>query len=136
MVSLVENLETMYLQAVTTYYIKPEGIDESCPDPNAPLWPHSTWSLAKFVSVLPILIVKPYHRTLYNLKRLLSILIPSSTSFEKSREILGLWKTMPHLKSMVDVKEIGTESSTIIGWQGGWSDELEDICTVEIPGWK
>jgi hypothetical protein len=73
------------------------------------------------------------------------------TKWETARKILTVWRENPvswrnlaQIQSdMSDnaIKGIGTGGSSFIlaegiYWPPGWSEELEEICKIEILGWK
>ncbi|KAJ6547101.1 hypothetical protein B0H19DRAFT_253191 [Mycena capillaripes] len=79
-----------------------------------PLW--VTWSLEKFVSSIPNLLI-PYHRSLDTHLELVDILRSHSVSFEDARDALAKWAEQSWLEDD--------------GWEAVW----EDLCAVEVERW-
>ncbi|KAJ7756870.1 hypothetical protein DFH07DRAFT_476098 [Mycena maculata] len=79
-----------------------------------PLW--VTWSLEKFVSSVPDLLIS-YHRSLDTHLELVDILRSHSVSFEDSRDALAKWAEQQWLEDD--------------GWEVAW----EDLCAAEVERW-
>jgi len=115
---LIEDLEKLLCEAVNAH-----GVQWA----EKPLW--RTWSLDRFATMLPTLLhqyARAHHTYAY---QLLPTLRTSVSSFEVSRAALARWVAL----SKVDGNREGN------GWFGdplnrGWT--WEDICAVEVEGWK
>ncbi|KAJ6618334.1 hypothetical protein B0H10DRAFT_1795611 [Mycena sp. CBHHK59/15] len=80
-----------------------------------PLW--VTWSLEKFVSTIPGLLV-PYHRSLDTHIALVDTLRSHAVSFEDARDALATWVAQAWLED------------------DGWETRWEDLCAVEVERWE
>jgi hypothetical protein len=120
MTTVVDNLESVVFEAHKTKGWK--WVQD-------PLW--CTWSLERFgmlsgktvyllstpttATHIPTLL-PVYHRSLYQMRELVSDLRSHELTFENSRDILSKWVHQPYLEA------------------GGWSD-WEDLCSVEVERW-
>ncbi|KAJ7093200.1 hypothetical protein C8R44DRAFT_401319 [Mycena epipterygia] len=104
--SVIDSMEALLVEAHKTkgwHWVSEE-----------PLW--VTWSLEKFVSSVPDLLI-PYHRSLDTHLELVDILRSHSVSFEDARDALAKWAEQPWLED------------------NGWDAEWEDLCAAEVERW-
>jgi len=104
--AVIEGMEALLIEAHKAkgwYWVSEEA-----------LW--VTWSLEKFVSSVPDLLI-PYHRSLDTHLELVDILRSHSVSFEDSRDALAKWAEQPWLEDD--------------GWEAAW----EDLCAAEVERW-
>jgi hypothetical protein len=105
-------------------------------NPDMPLFPDTTWSVARFCTVIPPLILPFYHRQIHSLRMICDELRRSDTEWERARSLLALWKEGG--TSLTHAFDRDSSFVRIDGlvMEAGWSAELDEICAVEIKGWK
>lgn len=139
---LIDALETLHLSAVNGFHgLTSSGRStdesESRLDPDAPLYPTTTWSLSRFCTAIPPLITPFYHRQLESLRAVVAELRQNDVEWERSRSLLAVWKEGG--PNLADFSGCSSGTSTIDGWlmmDPGWSDDVEEVCAIEVMGWK
>ncbi|KAG8758386.1 hypothetical protein FRC14_000155 [Serendipita sp. 396] len=156
--TLCEALETLQIEALNDYYILFTSSSNATSSPSfdltKPLYPTSTWSLSKFTTHIPRLLFPYYLLRLQTLKTMIDELRNPQIEWERARMVLAAWKdgrslyNRPHQQQQRDYERENDSllSSSSSPWEmvqiggvlleGGWSDELEEMCAAEIPNWK
>jgi hypothetical protein len=134
--ALVESLEALHIQALNDFHDLPMSTSAPTLDPDCPLYPNTTWSLARFATLLPQLILPYYARSLAWHQSAARRLASSQLKWEDARVLLGSWRDGDYWDG-----DVGGGKGRIVCVEGivlecGWSAELEEICAVEIYGWK
>ncbi|KAG8753442.1 hypothetical protein FRC14_006030 [Serendipita sp. 396] len=157
--TLCDGLETLQAAALNNCYTltsPSSSTTTSSPylDPSKPFYPTSTWPLSKFTSQIPLLLFPYYLIQLQTLKTMIAELKTPQIEWERARMVLAAWKDGRSLYSRqyqqqrrYHERENDTFLSSSLSplemvqiggmlLEGGWSDELEEMCAVEIPNWK
>ena len=140
MKTLVESLETLHIQTLSDFHNLSSSTRRSTEppiNPDAPLWTTTTWSLARFCALLPALILPYHHRSLLWHQSMAKLLSTSTVKWEQARTILASWRDGDYWTEGIPSPARGR----ILHLDGifldsGWSAEFEEICAVEIYGWK
>ncbi|KIM25458.1 hypothetical protein M408DRAFT_26236 [Serendipita vermifera MAFF 305830] len=140
MTALVDSLDAIYTQATNDFY----SLSSSAPhpvatllNPDSPLWPETTWSLSQFCAIVPLLIPGFYHRSLIWHQSTVKLISNPTLKWEQARTLLTSWKDGDHWTESITSQETGrTICFNGIVLDCGWSTDFEDICAVEIHGWK
>lgn len=136
MSALVESLEELYVQAINDFHDLPAATSAPTLDPNSPLYPYTTWSLSRFATLLPQLVLPYYARSLVWHQSTARRLASSQLKWEDARALLGAWKDANYWERDVEQGKGKVVCVDGVVLECGWSNELEDICAVEIYGWK
>ncbi|CCA71251.1 hypothetical protein PIIN_05190 [Serendipita indica DSM 11827] len=130
--SLCADLEDLYIASTNQYYtLQAPPAVTSAMDPEAPLYPTSTWSLARFCNCVPRLIPPHYHTLMHSYRLIFDELRQPNIEWERARVLLNAWKDCIPIHQMQTIEIIDG-----ISFERGWSEELEEICSVEIQGWR
>ncbi|PVF99822.1 hypothetical protein CPB86DRAFT_261923 [Serendipita vermifera] len=143
---ILSSLEQLHLQRVNEIYSLALNIRiipklTTGLDPESPHSPQSTWSSSQLVQLFDTCILPFYLRSLHCHSQIIRLLKKNDLEWETARGLLTTLREGSNgWTSMAWKGGVGAQDGLVqlygITIRGGWSEELEDICSVEIPDWK
>jgi hypothetical protein len=110
-------------------------------DPELPFSLQSTWTSTQLVQLFSACIL-PFHlRSLHWHSQMVVLLRKNDLEWEQARGLLNILREGSNgWTSMVEITHTYPHNDLVqlygITIKGGWSEELEDMCKTELPGWK